>query len=167
MSRGRRPEIGDRGSSNSEILRPRIAQTLGLLLDGGSEKEMAAQMGVTHHTVHVYMKTIYRHFGVCTRAELMALILKALLRSVTKTSALDDPAISAALKRVSPDPRFHWDLAAAPTNNFDREASRRRDVTMRVSGGAGEPPSSPQQTVSSPLSDASVGHSPNRQIHVE
>lgn len=53
-------------------LPPRPAQVLGLLLDGRSEKEAAARLGLSPHTVHQYVKLLYRHFRVTTRAELLA-----------------------------------------------------------------------------------------------
>src|SRR5687768_4932517 len=94
-------EMAGCGVARSMTLSPRIAETLSLMLDGGSEKEIAQQLGVSRHTVHIYVKSVYRHFGVCTRAELSALVLKALLRSVMKGSWLDDPTISEALRHVS------------------------------------------------------------------
>ena len=42
------------------------------LLGGASEKEIADRMGLSAHTVHQYVKSIYRAFGVRSRAELMA-----------------------------------------------------------------------------------------------
>jgi hypothetical protein len=51
---------------------PRVWQTLGLLLSGRSEKESAAALGVSQHTAHCYVKSVYRLFGASTRAELMA-----------------------------------------------------------------------------------------------
>ena len=60
-------------------LSPRLAQTVIFVLEGQSEKEIASQLGVSPHTVHVYMKNLYRHFQVSTRTELMALLYKSLL----------------------------------------------------------------------------------------
>jgi DNA-binding CsgD family transcriptional regulator len=53
-------------------LSPRQRQTLQLLLAGKSEKEIAAQLGLSHNTVHHYVKAIHRHFGVSSRSELLA-----------------------------------------------------------------------------------------------
>jgi DNA-binding NarL/FixJ family response regulator len=50
----------------------RAAQTLDALLGGASEKEIADRMGLSVHTVHQYVKTVYRALGVRSRAELMA-----------------------------------------------------------------------------------------------
>lgn len=53
-------------------LSPRVAQTLERLLAGDSEKEAAARLGLSRHTVHVYVKTLYRHYDVSSRGELLA-----------------------------------------------------------------------------------------------
>ncbi|WP_322522108.1 helix-turn-helix transcriptional regulator [Guyparkeria halophila] len=47
------------------------------LLTGGSEKEVADQLGHSPHTTHDYVKSIYRKFGVSNRAALMGLWLGA------------------------------------------------------------------------------------------
>ena len=54
-------------------LSPRVRQTLELLLAGDSEKQIAAKLKISQHTVHDYVKRVYRQFGVGTRAELLAL----------------------------------------------------------------------------------------------
>jgi DNA-binding CsgD family transcriptional regulator len=53
-------------------LSPRHEQTLRRLLAGDSEKQIARHLGVSHHTVHVYVKALYRHFDVSSRGELLA-----------------------------------------------------------------------------------------------
>jgi DNA-binding NtrC family response regulator len=58
-----------------EGLSPRMRQTLEHLLAGASEKEVAVQLGLSSHTVHDYVKKLYRHFGVSSRAELLATVL--------------------------------------------------------------------------------------------
>lgn len=50
--------------------RPR--QVLGYLLEGLSEKETAAAMGLSKPTVHEHATRLYRHFDVSSRAELLA-----------------------------------------------------------------------------------------------
>jgi DNA-binding NarL/FixJ family response regulator len=55
-----------------EGLAPRLRQTLQRLLAGDSEKQIAAHLGVSPHTVHVYVKSLYRHYDVCSRGELLA-----------------------------------------------------------------------------------------------
>jgi DNA-binding CsgD family transcriptional regulator len=58
------------------MLAPRLRQTLAGLLDGDSEKQVAAKLGLSRHTVHLYVGAIYRHFGVHSRGELLALLLR-------------------------------------------------------------------------------------------
>lgn len=54
-------------------LPPRVRPVLRQLLGGKSEKEIAADLRLTRHTVHTYVKIIYRTLRVHSRAELMAL----------------------------------------------------------------------------------------------
>jgi DNA-binding CsgD family transcriptional regulator len=42
------------------------------LLEGHSEKEVATSLFLSPHTVHDHVKFLYRHFGVTSRAELLA-----------------------------------------------------------------------------------------------
>jgi len=53
-------------------LSPRRRQVLDCLLEGMSEKQAATELGLTQPTVHQYVKAVYRHFHVYSRAELMA-----------------------------------------------------------------------------------------------
>jgi DNA-binding CsgD family transcriptional regulator len=55
-----------------EGLSPRDRETLEHLLDGASEKQIAARIGRSPHTVHTRVKRIYRRFGVTSRPELLA-----------------------------------------------------------------------------------------------
>ena len=64
---------GDPGWSD---LPPRWRQTLGCLLGGDSEKQAALRLGISQLTVHQYVKGLYRHFGVSSRAELLAFFLR-------------------------------------------------------------------------------------------
>ena len=57
---------------NDDGLSPRMEQTLRWLLGGDSEKQVAAKLGLSPHTVHVYVKAIYRRYGVSSRGELLA-----------------------------------------------------------------------------------------------
>jgi len=41
-------------------------------MTGDSEKQIAAKMKVSPHTVHVYVKQLYKRFGASSRGELMA-----------------------------------------------------------------------------------------------
>ena len=53
-------------------LSPRLQQTLQSLLSGDSEKQVARKLGLSPHTVHVYVKKLYRRYGVSSRGELLA-----------------------------------------------------------------------------------------------
>lgn len=53
-------------------LSPRMRQTLQRLLAGDSEKQIAVHLGLSRHTVHVYVKAIYKSFDVQSRGELLA-----------------------------------------------------------------------------------------------
>ena len=52
----------------------RQCQVLRLLLQGRSEKEAARAPGISPHTLHVYVKALYRRFGVHSRGELHAAV---------------------------------------------------------------------------------------------
>ena len=56
----------------SEPLSRRQRQTLELLLSGDAEKQIAARLSISRHTVHVYVKSLYKRFGVSSRGELLA-----------------------------------------------------------------------------------------------
>jgi DNA-binding CsgD family transcriptional regulator len=53
-------------------LSPRQRQVLGLLRRGLGEKQVAAELDVSPHTVHDYVKALYKAHGVASRAELLA-----------------------------------------------------------------------------------------------
>lgn len=58
------------------FLPPRLRQTLECLLAGDGEKQVARRLGISRHTVHDYVKELYRRLGVSTRAELLARCLR-------------------------------------------------------------------------------------------
>ena len=71
-------------------LRPRHHETLDLLLSGNDEKKIARKLGLSRHTVHDYVKAIYRRFEVNSRGELLALwVVKS---NVLPASRLEKPA---------------------------------------------------------------------------
>ena len=53
-------------------LSPRLQQVLACLLEGDSDKQIAARLGLAAFTVNDHTKAIFRYFGVRGRAELMA-----------------------------------------------------------------------------------------------
>jgi DNA-binding CsgD family transcriptional regulator len=58
-------------------LSPRERQTLDHLLAGASEKEVAFSIGLSRHTVHAYVKRLYRTLGVNSRGELLSIFVDA------------------------------------------------------------------------------------------
>ena len=55
-----------------QSISPRMRQTLERLLAGDSEKQVAQRLRLSPHTVHIYVKALYRHFDVSSRGELLA-----------------------------------------------------------------------------------------------
>ena len=53
-------------------LPPRVREVLRCFLEGDSDKQVMARLGLSRHTVNQYAKLIHRHFGVSSRAELLA-----------------------------------------------------------------------------------------------
>jgi DNA-binding CsgD family transcriptional regulator len=53
-------------------LSPRQREVLELLRRGASEKEVAAALEVSNHTVHDHVKALHRAYGARSRGELMA-----------------------------------------------------------------------------------------------
>ncbi len=50
----------------------RLRQVLALLAAGLSEKQAAAELGLSGHTVHDYVKALHKRLGVASRGELLA-----------------------------------------------------------------------------------------------
>ena len=61
-----------KASDPSTQLPPRLGQTLAALQQGLSEKEVSAQLGISRHTVHNYVKALHHRLGVTSRGELLA-----------------------------------------------------------------------------------------------
>jgi DNA-binding CsgD family transcriptional regulator len=53
-------------------LAPRVRHVLSCLLEGDGDKQIAARLGLSVHTVNQYAKAIFKHFGVQSRPELLA-----------------------------------------------------------------------------------------------
>jgi DNA-binding NarL/FixJ family response regulator len=82
-------------------LSPRMKQTLERLLAGDSEKQIAAKLEVSPHTVHVYVKSLYHEFEVCSRSELLARFVQ--MPTSVRGSVGKAPVTKVALQR-SADP---------------------------------------------------------------
>lgn len=63
-----------------EGLSRRLRQTLACLLQGDSEKQIALRLRLSVPTVHQYVMALYRHFGVRSRAQLSAYVLRRAAR---------------------------------------------------------------------------------------
>nr|WP_253816396.1 helix-turn-helix transcriptional regulator [Myxococcus xanthus] len=66
------PPGSSKEGTPSGWLAPRERQTLELLLQGLGDKQIAARLGISRFTVNQYTKTLYRRFGVQSRAALIA-----------------------------------------------------------------------------------------------
>jgi DNA-binding CsgD family transcriptional regulator len=66
-----RSEESTRRTSPAASLTPRLRETLEYLLTGLSERQVALKMSLSIHTVHDYVKTLYTHFGVSSRSDLL------------------------------------------------------------------------------------------------
>src|SRR5262245_6954027 len=64
------------GGAVYDGLSSRQRATLDCLLRGMSEKEAALHLGLSPHTVHVYVKALHRAFAVRSRAELISRCLR-------------------------------------------------------------------------------------------
>ncbi len=53
-------------------LPPSVRRVLACILEGDGDKQIAAKLGLSIYTVNDYTKTIYRHFGVQSRSQLLA-----------------------------------------------------------------------------------------------
>src|SRR4051812_43122117 len=71
----RRLALSQGVSAGQDPCTPAERKTLGLLLTGKSEKEIADELDLTVGTTHNRIGTVFRKFGVRSRAELMALWL--------------------------------------------------------------------------------------------
>lgn len=71
-------------SSHAAKLTPAQQRVYSLFLKGHLEKEVAAALGISIHTVHWHAKSIYSAFAVSTRAELICTELAARSRQTTE-----------------------------------------------------------------------------------
>jgi DNA-binding CsgD family transcriptional regulator len=74
------PLVGMRLTTEEHLSRDglsrRLRETLNLLLDGRSEKQVAGAMKLSTRTVHDYVTRLYEHFRVSSRAELLAYFIR-------------------------------------------------------------------------------------------
>jgi len=67
-----------------DTLSPRLRQTLACLIEGDSEKQAAARLGLSLATTHEYVTALYRRFKVRSRAQLMAHVIRRGAPAVTR-----------------------------------------------------------------------------------
>jgi DNA-binding CsgD family transcriptional regulator len=74
------PLVGIRLTTEEHLSRDglskRLRETLSLLLDGHSEKQVASELKLATRTVHDYVTMLYEHFQVSSRAELLAYFIR-------------------------------------------------------------------------------------------
>lgn len=64
--------VRSRDAAPKRALPPRLRETLDGLTAGEGEKQIAARLGLSRHTVHEYIKALHRRFDASNRAELLA-----------------------------------------------------------------------------------------------
>jgi DNA-binding CsgD family transcriptional regulator len=67
-----RKDVLKKAKDPTSDLPPRLTQTLDELLAGLSEKEIAAKLDLSRHTIHNYVKALHQRFEVSSRGELLA-----------------------------------------------------------------------------------------------
>jgi DNA-binding CsgD family transcriptional regulator len=71
-----KPMVGHQLARSAEPspsdLSPRVRQVLQCVLEGDGDKQIATRMQISKYTVNQYLKVIYKHFHVSSRAELQA-----------------------------------------------------------------------------------------------
>jgi DNA-binding NarL/FixJ family response regulator len=89
------PNTSDRASerANAFHLSRRERQVLVALLGGASEKQAAQAINVSRHTVHIYVKALYRHFDVASRGELLARFIPEAIRNAIAAGSLPGGAM--------------------------------------------------------------------------
>jgi DNA-binding CsgD family transcriptional regulator len=74
------PLVGVRLTTEEHLSRDglskRLRETLSLLLEGQSEKQVASSLNLSTRTVHDYVARLYQHFRVSSRAELLAYFVR-------------------------------------------------------------------------------------------
>src|SRR6202000_472533 len=66
-----RAEEAARQVNRAMALAPLLRETLNFLLASDTERQVAMKMDLSVHTVHDYVKSLYQHFGVSSRSELI------------------------------------------------------------------------------------------------
>jgi DNA-binding CsgD family transcriptional regulator len=75
-------------------LSPRQREALLWLCLGHGEKQIARELKLSQHTIHIYIKAIYRAFDVCSRGELFAKFMSPEVMSVLNETPTRQQAIT-------------------------------------------------------------------------
>ncbi len=102
-------------------LSPREEQTLDRLLCGDQAKEIARHLGLSQHTIHTFIKSIYRKYGARSRACLFAIFVAGLRDTATR--ACDGALSPAGLRAIA---------AELSESRVFRPVSRRLAATVRA-----------------------------------
>lgn len=125
------PADGDAGAARprngSTRLPRRLRQTLVCLLEGDSEKQLAARLQLSLPTAHQYVTALYRRFGVHSRAQLLSHVLLRVARGswATVLKALDQDADDAS--------RLAHDAWTTPHDAQSRFISRESSMNSAAS----------------------------------
>jgi DNA-binding NarL/FixJ family response regulator len=109
------------GVENGAALPPRLQQTLVCVLQGQSEKEIAASLRLSRATVHQYITLLYRRFGVRSRAQLLGRLLQRLEK-------LPGGHLARA-SGVPLSPRLQQTLDCLLEGHSEKEAARRLQLS--------------------------------------
>jgi DNA-binding CsgD family transcriptional regulator len=69
-------QFSDGVAPHAAGLSPRMRQTLELLVRGDSERQIALKLKISPHTVHVYVKQLYKRFNANSRGELLSRFIR-------------------------------------------------------------------------------------------
>ncbi len=69
-------EAGGGVVASAPGLSPRMRQTLELLMQGDSERQIALKLKISQHTVHVYVKQLYKRYNANSRGELLSRFIR-------------------------------------------------------------------------------------------
>jgi DNA-binding CsgD family transcriptional regulator len=107
-------------------LSPRVRQVLQYILQGFAEKQIAHHLGISGHTVHVYVKNLYRQVGVSSRSELILHFLHTQVESRdSKPSIVRDvaEAMRAEIEQSQIEPPDEIIASSSPVPPIDRSGA--------------------------------------------
>lgn len=75
-------------------LSPRECEIVRGVVEDLSERGMALELGISHHTVHTHLERVYRKLGVASRPQLIRRVMQAYLTLAADPDALLPPVCS-------------------------------------------------------------------------